>query len=188
MDSEMQIALLGILGTLGGTILGWILNNLSQHGKLNIFISAWEDKFQFNNMGSMTLSSSIEQTQDYLYRVSFDLYNSSRETKIMRNIEIIFSNGKEELYRNIPKDESTKRMSSAFVCYDDILPINIPPKSIIHIELQNWISESDGSLKHIWNTTRVYLRYINEKNRKKKVLIKKEKYKDYFMNNPIKES
>lgn len=174
MDSEIQIALLGILGTLGGTVLGWILNNLSQHGKLNIFISAWEDKFQYNNMGRTTLSSSIDQTQDYLYRVLFDLYNSSRETKIMRNIEIIFSNGKEELYCSIPKDESTNQMSGPFIHYDNILPINIPPKSIIHIELQNWLSKSDDSLRHIWNTTRVYLKYTNEKNRKKKILIKKE--------------
>ncbi len=188
MDSEMQIALLGILGTLGGTILGWILNNLSQHGKLNIFISTWEDKFQYNNMGRMTLSSNIDQTQDYLYRVSFDLYNSSRETKIMRNIEIVFSNGKKELYCSIPKDEATKRMSSPFIHYDNVLPINIPPKSIIHIELQNWLSDSDDSLKHIWSTTRVYLRYINEKNRKKKVLIKKERYKDYFANHPMEET
>lgn len=49
MNTEIQIALLGIWGTLGGTILGWVLNSLSQkvsyisiyhHGKnhLNIII------------------------------------------------------------------------------------------------------------------------------------------------------
>ncbi len=150
MDSEIQIALLGILGTLGGTVLGWFLNNLSQHGKLNIFISSWKDKFEYNETGCTTLSSSIEQTEDYSYNVSFDLYNSSGETKIMRNIEI--------------------------------LPVNIPPKSIMHIELHNWLSKSDGTLDNIWNTTHIYLKYINEKNRKKKILIRKEKYKDYFIN------
>lgn len=34
MSIKMQIALIGILGTLGGTILGWLLNSLSQKGKL----------------------------------------------------------------------------------------------------------------------------------------------------------
>lgn len=186
MDSEIQIALLGILGTLGGTVLGWVLNNLSQHGKLNIFISSWKDKFEYNETGCMTLSSSIEQTEDYSYNVSFDLYNSSGETKIMRNIEIIFSNGKEELYCSIPKDDSTKRISSPYIHYEDILPINIPPKSIMHIELHNWLSKSDGTLDNIWNTTHIYLKYINEKNRKKKILIRKEKYRDYFINHIMK--
>lgn len=185
MDSEIQIALLGILGTLGGTILGWFLNNLSQYGKLNIFISSWKDKFEYNETGCMILSTSIDQTEDYSYSISLDLYNSSGETKIMRNIEIIFSNGKEELYCSIPKDDATKRIGSAFINYDDIMPINIPPKSIIHIKLLNWLSESDDTLKYIWDTTHIYLRYINEKNRKKKVLIKKEKYIDYFINHII---
>ena len=52
----------------------------------------------------------------------------------------------------------------------------------MHIELHNWLSKSDGTLDNIWNTTHIYLKYINEKNRKKKILIRKEKYKDYFLN------
>ncbi len=164
MGSEMQIALLGILGTLSGTILGWFLNNLSQHGKLNIFISSWKDKFEYNKTGRMALSTSIDQTEDYSYSTSLDLYNSSGKTKIMRNIEIVFSNGKEELYCSTPKDYATKRIGGAFINYNDIMPINISPKSIIHIELLNWLSDSDDTLKYIWDTTHIYLRYINEKN------------------------
>mgnify|MGYP003484863366 CR=1 FL=1 len=48
MGVEMQIAILGVLGTLGGTVLGWVLNNLSQRGKLNIS-SAQNDQTKMMN-------------------------------------------------------------------------------------------------------------------------------------------
>ena len=88
MKDEILIALLGILGTLGGTILGWFLNALSQKGKLNVFVTSWKDKFEYNSVGSMVPSFSKEQTSYYAYNLSLDLYNSSAETKIMSNIRI----------------------------------------------------------------------------------------------------
>lgn len=186
MDLEIQIALLGILGTMGGTILGWILNNLSKHGKLNIYVSEWKDEFEHNSdIGEMVVSSSIEQTEYYSYTLSLDLYNSSSETKIMRNIEVVFMNGKEELCYNTPKDDSTKRVIHPIVFYDDILPINIPPKSIVHINLHNGFWNENGSLDFIWRTTHLFLRYVDEKNTKRKTLIKRENYKSYFVNHAI---
>ena len=185
MNSEIQAALLGILGTLMGTVLGWGLNNFSQHGKLNIFISTWKDNFEYNKTGCFTQSSSIEQTEYYSYELSIDIYNSSAETKIMRNIEIVFMNKKEELYCSIPYDESTRRAGAGAIVYKDIAPINIPPKSVINIDLTKGINNRDESFKNIWNTTHVFLKYSNEKNAKKKVLIKKEKYCDYFANKSV---
>ena len=33
--------IVGVLGSLGGTILGWWLNNVSKRGKLKFIISKW---------------------------------------------------------------------------------------------------------------------------------------------------
>lgn len=182
MDTELQIAILGIIGTIGGTILGWFLNNLSQKGKLNIFISSWKDEFESRGeMGCMVKSSSIEQTERYLYRLSMDLYNSSGETKIMRNIEIVFAKNKCELKSIVPKDDATEVSSKFSIRYDDIEPINISPKSVKKIVVHNSFGKED--LNFIWETNNVFLRYINEKNKIKVVPIKKEIYRDYFTNN-----
>ncbi|WP_099467810.1 hypothetical protein [Konateibacter massiliensis] len=181
MSVEMQIALLGIIGTLVGTVLGWFLNNLSQRGKLNIYVSSWKDKFEYNHIGTMVPSSSIEQTESYSYRLALDLYNDSGETKIMRNVEIVFAKNKEVLYCSVPKDEATGRTSHPMAYYDDVLPINIPPKTVLHIELFKGVWKSNTSLDFIWKTTSVFLRYVNENNKKVSVMINKVNYKDYFI-------
>lgn len=184
MSTELQIAILGIIGTMGGTILGWFLNNISQSGKLNIFISSWEDEFDTRDeIGGMVKSSSIEKTEHYSYRATMDLYNSSGETKIMRNIEIIFAKDKIELKNSIPKNDATKTIIHTMVIYDNIEPINIPPKSVKKIAVHNGFGKE--SLNFIWQTNNIFLRYVNEKNRIKIVPIKNENYKDYFNNDDL---
>ena len=132
MNSDITTALIGVGATIAGTVLGWVLNNLSNRGKLNIYISSWEDKFQYNDdIGEMVSCSKREEVQSYTYKVSFDLYNSSGNTKIMRNIQIAFSDGKRDIEKQTPQDDATKRFSSPMVFYDDVKPINIPPKAVI---------------------------------------------------------
>lgn len=98
MNSDITIALIGVGATIAGTVLGWVLNNLSNRGKLNFYVSSWEDKFQYNNdIGEMVLCSKREEVQSYTYNVSFDLYNSSGNTKIMRSIQIALATEKEIL-------------------------------------------------------------------------------------------
>ncbi len=124
-------------------------------GKLHIYISSWKESFKYNNKGCLEPSSSIEQTEYYNYNISIDLYNSSRETKIMRNISIIFTNNKTVLFESIPKDNDTKSINYKFVHYDDVFSLNIPAKSVIHIDLHEGIR--DNSLVFMWNVDCVYL-------------------------------
>ena len=86
MDTEINAAILGIIGTLLGTIVGWLLNNISNSGRLNLYVANWKDEFKYNSMGSMVPSHSFEQTEYYSYTLDLELYNSSSRTKIMRNI------------------------------------------------------------------------------------------------------
>lgn len=180
-------AIISVIGTLAGTILGWLLNYISQSGKLNIYISSFVDSFQYNKSGYMVKSSSIDQTETYSYKLKLDLYNSSGATKIMRNLSVVFNDGKKDLYKSIPKDDSTKRNFGPIKIYDSITPVNIPAKSIMQLCLHNGADNSDGELDLIWNTKKVYLTYIDEKNRLKRIKIKSEIYRHYFENHKTEE-
>ena len=57
--------------------------------------------FQYNALGHMENSTSKEVTDCYSYNLSVDLHNSSGESKIMRNMSIVFSDGNKELFRDI---------------------------------------------------------------------------------------
>lgn len=188
MNNEIITALISVGATIAGTVLGWLLNNLSNRGKLNVYISLWEDSFEYNHIGEIMPCSKREEVQCYSYKASFDLYNSSGNTKIMRNIQIVFSDGKNDIEKQTPKDDATKRFSSQLVFYDDVKPINIPPKAVIKLDLHNGSWNKEGEFDYIWKTKKVYLVYNDEKDKTKRILIKIEDYKNYFINHKSKEN
>lgn len=188
MNSGITTALIGVGATIAGTVLGWVLNNLSNRGKLNIYVSFWEDEFNYtNDVGDIVSCSKREEVQNYTYKVSFDLYNSSGNTKIMRNIKIVFSDGKNDIKAETPKDDATQRFSYNRVVYDKVEPINIPPKAVVKLVLHEGMWDQNGELDYIWKTKKVYLLYNDEKNKIKRIFIKSEDYENYFMNHKLEE-
>lgn len=185
MSSDVVTALIGVGATLAGTILGWLLNNFSNRGKLNIFVSSWEDRFRYNKMGEMVDSSKREEVAYYTFCVSLDLYNSSGNTKIMRNIEIVFNDGKKDIEKIRPDDGATKRCSQHMTFYDKVEPINISPKVVIKLNLRYGVWNTDDELDFIWKTKKVYLVYLDEKNKNRRKLIKTEDYENYFNNHKL---
>ena len=181
-DNEMLTAIIGVVGTLAGTVLGWLLNSWSNRGKLRIYVCDWKDEFTYNHIGSMVSSSSAEQTECYSFKTSFDVYNSSGESKIMRDIEIVFSDGKKDVRHDIPNDQDTMRHGNSFIHYDVIGPVNVPPKTVIKLNLRDGVRKKDDALDFIWRSKKVYLQYKDENNRQKRILIKKENYEEYFAN------
>ena len=115
-----------------------------------------------------------------------DIYNSSGEQKIMRNIAIIFNDGKSDLYKSIPQDIGSRRISGSVAVYDNVLPLNIPPKTVVHIELLN--TNHGHELDYIWNTKRIGLTYTDTKGKDKRVIIKSEDYANYFNKCSLKNS
>jgi hypothetical protein len=185
---ELKDAIIGVIGTILGTILGWILSSVSNKGKLNVYISSWKDSFQYNETGSMVPSSSIEQTECYSYRLALDIYNSSGESKIMRNITIVFNDTKSDIFKSVPKDDDTRKNNGPIPFYDDILPVNIPPKTVIHLKLRDVSWKQNSGLDYIWNTKRIYMTYIDDRNRVKRITVKPEDYSDYFNSHTVKSS
>lgn len=187
MDKEVMIAAIGVGGTLLGTVLGWVLNNLTNRGKLYAYVSVWKDDFRTGSGGFDSASQSIEETKGYMYSVALEMYNSSASTKIMRDIKIVFSDEKRVLWERTPDDEATRRFAAAATWYDKVGPINIPPKAVIKLNLRDDVWAEKGEMDFIWKAKKVYLQYMDEKNRRRKKLIKKEDYANYFSNHKAEE-
>ena len=66
--------------------------------------------------------------------------------------------------------------------YDDILPLNIPPKSILQLHLHDGEWDEDYKMDFIWNSEKVYLVYKDTKNKEQRFLLKTEKYSEHVKN------
>jgi len=171
---------IGLIGGLAGTVLGWMLGILSQKGRLHIF-SEWSDRFQQDDaVGGIIYSTTRDNAKYYRYSLVLDLYNASGEPKVMRKIEIVFYKGRRELFRLVPKDDSTKRYTAACYMYDDIQPITVPAKSVLRLNLHGGINQSESTFPRIWDSQKIKLSYCKKSKREKHILIRKENYANYF--------
>lgn len=165
-------AMVGIIGTILGTVLGWFLNSISNRGKIKLFVSSWENEFwRRNDYGEMAKTPAPEKIEWYSCSFALDIYNSSGEPKIMRNIQIAYNNGKSDVIKHIPQDEDSRRNSSGLILYDDITPLTIPAKSIFQIHLRDGLWHESTEFPSLWNVERIYLLYTDENNKEKRVLL-----------------
>ena len=94
MTEGLWAAVIGVAGTLLGTALGWFLNVFANKGKLKFYVTSWENEFEKNEMGEMVPATSTDDVECFAYKCFLDIYNSSNETKIMRDIRVVFSDGR----------------------------------------------------------------------------------------------
>lgn len=178
---EIVTALIGVGATILGTILGWVLNNLSSYGKLNIFTSSFRNEFKaFDGLGDFKQCSDRNSASCYNYSVSLDIYNSGGDPKIMRDIKIVLNDGKNDLLSNTPFDNATMTNTFPGRYYEKVEPLNIPPKAVITLDLHDTIDNKNDEFNFIWKTKKIFLTYTNEKNKSKKVLLKNVDYEHYF--------
>lgn len=180
MSDEIITTLIGVGTTIAGTILGWALNTWSNHGRLNIFVSDWADNFLYNEMGSMVPCSEFDNVESFQYKVSLNLYNSGGNIKIMRNIQIVFSDGENDIKSDMPFDDATKKYFRPITSYDKVGVINIPPKSVITLALHNNVWNKNDELDFIFKSKKIYLAYTDEKNKVRRKLLKIINYENRF--------
>ena len=174
-------AMVGVIGTILGTVLGWFLNSISNRGKIKLFISSWENEFRCRNeYGDMVKTPAPEKVEYYSCSFALDIYNSSGEPKIMRNIQLAYNNGKSDVIKHIPQDEDSRRNSSGLIRYDDIIPLTIPAKSVFQIHLRDGLWHQSTEFPSLWNVEKVYLLYTDENNKEKRTLINEKSIKQCF--------
>ncbi len=165
-------AIIGVMGTILGTIVGWLLNNLSRKGKISIFVKdGINGVFQTQDECEAT---SIENSHNFYYKINLEIYNSSSNVKIMRDIKIVFQGQNKEKLVDIPYDKS---YNISWQIHKNVKALNIPAKSAISIELYGWIKKED--LEKVYNSTKVSLSYKDENDRQQTKLIEQKNYKNY---------
>lgn len=171
MDINIITALIGVGSTIAGTLLGWLLNSASNKGNLNIYVVNWNEKLENKSnsgYGVPLYADAVSRgaVNHYSYSGSIDIYNSSNNTKIMRDFKIIYLDGKKILKETVPIDDSPKHTVSEHLPaqFNNIGVINIPPKSIISINLHKSIGQSKDDVDFLWNSKTILVQYKDEKN------------------------
>ena len=147
MSDSILTALIGIAGTVLGTVLGWLLSTFSRRGRLEIYTSAWHESFEFNNVGVMSPSATFDEAEAYFYQLSLNIYNSSCDNMIIRNLRIEFLNGSKVVFSDNPKNsDSGHSFSGGVVYHSDFEILNVPPKSVVPLHLHGgfWRSQFEG--------------------------------------------
>lgn len=158
-------AILGIVGTLLGTVLGWLLARWNI-GKLYISLDSFEEKiYRLDGAGGI---AQIE-TGEFLYaELNFiiHLYNSFPITRAIRECELVFLDSADsELTRMPISDEGSRHVYAHAVHYDSVGIVNLDGYTSKDIKAQ--ISINDIDLLH--KVSKIEFHYKNEK-RKEKVL------------------
>ena len=168
--NEVVVAAIGVIGTLLGTVLGWVLNSISQIGKLSFYVSRWEHEVKSNVRGVMLQCSTKDSAENYHYELEFDVYNSSNETRIMRDVRLSFRSKGIALFEDKPYDESTVSTDGRYRHYEAVSPINIPPNSVLAVSVfGGFWKKDDARFSSIWNVDSVALVYKDEKGRDRTV-------------------
>ena len=157
---------------------GWALNLFSNKGKLNIYISFWDDNLRKKETLNGNLAEKKRDVKYFTYTCSMDVYNSSGNTKIMRNIKVIFSDSNNNTVKIFIPKNGTKKfdiMPYDSSNYDDVTALNVPPKSVRSLTFHNLITGDDAEFDSIWAVRKICLQYSDEK---KKVKTKKLKVCD----------
>lgn len=182
MEEVIVGAVIGVIGTVIGTVVGWILNSFSNRGKLHIYLKKWTDSFQYVKAGVMITSTCIEETTFYSYDLSVDIYNSSAEPRIMRDVRIVFNDRKNDVETSFPNDEQTKRVVYGSYFYEGLEALTIPAKSVINLKLRDGKNKDNTASLYIWKAKKVFFVYRDYKNKQHRILIKNEDYSKYFEN------
>lgn len=174
--SWLWSSLIGILGVILGTLLGWFLNNLSRFGEIDLYVTSWLESFKYYKNGLLVPATSYEESRQYSYHLSIDLSNNSGKHKILRDIKIEFYNGDKLILSNEPYNSDECISTKPLYLYKHLGIINIHANTALQINLHGVSSEID-TLK---NTTCVFLKYKNEKNKTIRILINKHDHKNFI--------
>ena len=160
IDSNNSAAIIGVLGTLLGVILGSILNAYTRLGKIRIFQNSINcSLLESDSIGGFIETEGItDKTELLTIILNIDLYNTSAlSRKVLRNIRIGIKT-RQRFFSN----SNNFRFSNS----DNIINRNLLPQENINLELTfGTKNEFQSVLKSEW--------YIVYRNQKDKIRTKK---------------
>ena len=163
-----------VLGGITGSLLTFILNQWSRKGKLKIYIYDFKENCFINTRHSKQEERETSYIKDSTNRIdcrfSMDVYNSSLDVKVMRELKLGFrSKGKED-YIISPYDRDRTSSDGVGVRNSEINSVNIQPKGITTLKLYQDVNMNDYNFTGI---RKIYIQYKNQNNKIKRVVVKK---------------
>ena len=138
-----------------------------------MFVKKWKEIYQKNEVG-ITKDCNREEAEYYYFNLSIDVYNSSRETKIMRDIRVLFFDKKKLLFSITPMDDAIIRTGDSSARFKEISVVNIPARSVVTINMHKAMNYSDKEWGLLSFAGRVMFSYMDDKNKEKTVEILKQ--------------
>lgn len=127
--SDNISAIIGVMGTLLGTILGWVLSKIKV-GRITINFSHIESSCEYKDKNKET-----EPLAWYQEKFRISLYNSASEPKIIRDLCVIFKDENNNTLLSIKaQDDATTRIYGGAIISDEINLVNIDAKKGLDIE------------------------------------------------------
>ena len=158
-------AIIGVAGTVIGTILGWVLARLNT-GRLYVSLADYD--IQCYRTDDLTHISGKAKHELYGVRFQFTirLYNSFQINRAIRDCELVFIDRQgAEIGTDKVKDYSTGHSFGGGVRYDELSVVNIPGYESKDINAITYVSDIDM----LYRTGRIEFRYKTDKLKTKKL-------------------
>ena len=114
------------------------------------------------------------KTRGISLKYKIQIYNGSDVCKIMRDFKVYFCRNKDEMFSMVPRDEGTRRYSSHISFVDNMEVANIAPHEIVVYEQSLYLFLKDSNYEKLNDVNRIELRFIDEKDKTHKVILKSE--------------
>lgn len=152
--------LIGVLGTLMGTILGWLLHLLSNNlGKIHISLDEYRDQKSNKN--------------EYAYIAKIFIYNTSPKQQCIRNIRFLFARYRcKILFKSVPSEGKCSFETVSTKREDKVGMISINSYDQNEFIFSDLIDEV--RYEKLAEVRKIYLVYEDKKNNTKKKLIKSD--------------
>lgn len=133
--------------------------------------------FRPDRAGGSMLARNVDETERYEFTATVSIYNAGKNPKMMRNIEIAFYKGRKEIMSFPRKNDPSRHVTD-----DQLAPMNISAQTGVCKRFK-YTAFSVNEIKDILKADRVFLTYYGKYRRKRKVLLHKENFSQYFENN-----
>lgn len=180
MDITIICALIGVGGTILGTIIGAFLpllvGKISNYGKLKVYQVA--TKINYMELGGSNRVE-IENLVSFKMAITIDVYNKSKEIKIMRDIKLLLCCDNQENLVAVPNDLKSQRGNGVTYNISQFHNINFQPQTLqtLYCEIN-----CKGDIKQIFKSDKLMLEYIDEREEEHKVQISNINMFDMFEN------
>lgn len=164
MDVSVFSAIIGVFGTIIGTVVGWILGKI-RIGNLKFRIRVDYSLPHYSNHSG----GKNEVLTDIDLRLSVAVQNTKETILVIRNPRLLIFKDKKQLYSVSLKDlENVKSFSGVFHYFGEFATINIVGKEAIDLEASAYIPK-----EHVKDANKLFFCYTNERFKDKRIFIEK---------------